>query len=428
MNMRLSFITLFASLSITFPSCLAANDSDREFAYEQLKSLQNENAGNPDYDLRFALVAMSVYKYDEAIFALERLIQYDPRNGRVRAELAKCYYETGQYHLARSLFDQIKESEGIAETVRNNINFYLHAMDKRGSEFDLQNQAYVEASAGYDSNINAGSDLSNISIPNLGNVSLTDDSLAKGDSHKQIGAGFSLSKATSRHKQWRLSGQIKSLANDELDRYDQQSIDVDGSYMIRDGDNRYRFAIQYQELELGDQRFFDSKGIAAQWLRILGENLQAGVSLSLTDVDFASDFIYRNHQRQLTNGEVIHTSGNWAQRLSIYLGREVASQNRYDYALRDAIRGISYRLSYQFNANLIPYFSGQYTYSDYGEVHPVFQQVRSDSFRAYELGLLWQPSNHWIINPSLTDARNQSDVEAYSYDRERAQVNLRYNF
>src|SRR6056300_1063517 len=81
---------------------LANHDYDAEFAYHQIKALQAETSGILDFNMRFALVAISVKRFDEAIFALERVLQAEPNHARARTELARCYFETGQYHLART--------------------------------------------------------------------------------------------------------------------------------------------------------------------------------------------------------------------------------------------------------------------------------------------------------------------------------------
>jgi hypothetical protein len=186
--------------------------------------------------------------------------------------------------------------------------------------------------------------------------------------------------------------------------------------------------LQYQNLELDGEKFFSSRGVLGQWTRQVDDELQLGLSLNLHEVLFSDINAYRDHTRQIVGGELLYGEGPWMQRLVVFLGREMPKQEKYDYALRDALRGLSYRISYQFTPMLIPYFAMQYNYGDYGDVHPIFQTVRQDSFRAYEVGMLWQPSSQWIVNPSFTDARNQSDIEAYSYDRERAQVNVRFSF
>lgn len=428
-RMKFTLTPLALSLiCVVGSSNIIASSNDAEYTYLQLKALQNENSGHPEFDFRFAVVAMAVHQYDEAIFALERLLQNDPNNGRVRAELARCYYETGQYHLSRSLFDQIKDSSGVPETVRSNINYYLHQMDKRGSEFDLNSQIYLEAGIGHDSNVNAGSDLSSVTVPNLGTVGLTEASQSQSDSTRQMGAGFYLAKANSRHRLWSASGQIKRNDNADYSDYDQQSIDADISYHIRSGDDRYRVSLQYQNLQLDGENFFSSRGVVGQWTHQMDDQLQLGLSVNIHDVVFNEVNAYRDHTRQIVGAELLYADGPWMQRLVLFLGREMPKTEKYDYALREALRGLSYRLSYQYTPMLIPYFAMQYNYGDYGDVHPIFQMERNDSFRAYEMGVLWQPTSQWIVNPSLTDARNQSDIEAYSYDRERAQVNVRYSF
>ncbi len=415
------------SLTITVPA-LADHDYDAEFAYQQIKALQAENSGITEFDMRFALVAISVHRYDEAIFALERVLEAQPNNGRARTELARCYYETGQYHLARTLFKQVADNESTPATVQHNINYYLHEMDKRGSQFDLQKQFYVEAGLGRDSNINAGSDLSSIDIPNLGTVTLTEASLAQDSNTQQVAAGAKLYKATSRFKGWSLQTDVQQINTPDNDNFDQGLASVAGAYHWQNGSDRYRTGLQYQQLSLGGEQFFNSLGLAAQWHRTISERLVVGMILQWHDVDFDTGNNFRDHDRLLLGADVIFASGQWRHQLGSFVGTERPSDTQYDYALRDVMWGLNYRLSYMLNAKVVPYLSAQYASSDYGDTHPVFALQRHDSLRSLEAGLIWQPARGLTVNPSFSDTRNDSNVEAYSYDRDRAQVKVRYNF
>lgn len=408
--------------------CLADHDYDAEFAYQQIKALQAENSGIIEFDMRFALVAMSVHRYDEAIFALERVLTAQPHNGRARTELARCYYETGQYHLARTLFEQVKNNTDTPRTVQHNINYYLHDMDQRGSQFELQSQFYVEAGLGRDNNINAGSDLSSIDIPNLGNVALSDASLAQDSTTQQLAAGAKLYKATSKFKGWSLQADLQQINTPDDENYDQGLMSVMGSYHWRKGNDRYRAGLQYQQLQLGGEEFFNSLGLAAQWHKTISERMVTGLTLQWHDVDFGITHQFRDHDRVVLGGDLLVGTGQWRHQLGSFVGVERPSNPQFDYALRDAMWGLNYRLSYMFNAKLVPYLAAQYVSSDYGDTHPIFALQRHDSQRNIEAGVIWQAAKGLTINPSFSDTQNDSNIDAYSYDRDRAQVKLRYNF
>lgn len=408
--------------------CIADHDYDAEFAYQQIKALQAENSGITEFDMRFALVAMSVHRYDEAIFALERVLEAQPNNGRARTELARCYFETGQYHLARTLFTQVADNQATPATVQHNINYYLHEMDQRGSQFELQKQFYVEGGIGRDSNINAGSDLSSIDIPNLGNVALSEASLAQDSNTQHLAAGAKLYKATSKFKGWSLQADAQQINTPDNSNYDQGLVSIASAFHWRAEADRYRVGLQYQALQLGGEDFFSSLGLAAQWHRTLSERLVVGLTLQWHDVDFETNNNFRDHDRVLMGSDVLFARGQWRHQLGSFIGSERPTNDQFDYALRDAMWGLNYRLSYMLNAKWVPYLSAQYVSSDYGDTHPIFALQRHDSQRSLEAGLLWQPAKGLTINPSLSDTRNDSNIDAYSYDRDRAQIKLRYNF
>lgn len=415
--------------SFTIANSTMANHAvDAEFAYEQIKALQAENSGHVDFDMRFALVAIAVHRYDEAIFALERVLQNQPNNGRARAELGRCYYETGQYHLARTLFKQVSENPTTPAVVQHNINYYVNEMEQRGSQFDLKKQFYVEAGVGRDNNINAGSDLSSIDIPNLGTVALSEASLSQDSNTQRVAAGGKLYQATSKYKGWSVQADVQQINTPENSNYDQGLGSLVGAYHWRDSNDRYQMGLQYQQLSLGGERFLQSLGMAAQWHRTISERLVSGMTLQWHDVDFADSQNFRDHKRLMASADLLFSDGQWRHHFGTFIGNENPKNAQYEYALRDAIWGLSYRLSYQLNPTMTPYLSFQQASSNYGDNHPIFGVARHDRQRQTEIGVVWQTSHGLTITPSLSDNRNSSNIKAYQYNRERAQVNVRYTF
>ena len=99
--MTLSRIALILSLTLAF-SVYAAEDSvlreakslmdarQPQQAYDLLKPLEEEEAGNPDYDFLLGIAALDTGRHTEAIFALQRVVDQDPKHGPARAELGRA--------------------------------------------------------------------------------------------------------------------------------------------------------------------------------------------------------------------------------------------------------------------------------------------------------------------------------------------------
>ena len=76
-------------------------------AYALLKPLEEDRAGDPNFDYVFGLSALDSGKPLEAVFALERAVDAAPDSGPARAELARAYLTLGDTDDARSEFDKV---------------------------------------------------------------------------------------------------------------------------------------------------------------------------------------------------------------------------------------------------------------------------------------------------------------------------------
>src|SRR6218665_4050129 len=70
-------------------------------AYELLSPLEEERAGDPDYDYLLGLAALESGQASEAAFAFERCLAADPRNGPCRVQMARTHLALGENNSAR---------------------------------------------------------------------------------------------------------------------------------------------------------------------------------------------------------------------------------------------------------------------------------------------------------------------------------------
>ena len=80
-------------------------------AYALLKPLEEDRAGDPNFDYVFGLSALDSGKPLEAVFALERAVDAAPDSGPARAELARAYLMLGDTDDARNEFDKVQEMD-----------------------------------------------------------------------------------------------------------------------------------------------------------------------------------------------------------------------------------------------------------------------------------------------------------------------------
>jgi tetratricopeptide (TPR) repeat protein len=127
-------------------------------AYKLLAPLENQYAGDADYDYALGTSALDSGRHSHAVFVLQRAVAARPRFAGARMELARAYFALGDNESARREF-AILEKENPPPQARRAIAEYLSAIDRRAIAYRPQRSAYAELASGYDSNANGAPDI-----------------------------------------------------------------------------------------------------------------------------------------------------------------------------------------------------------------------------------------------------------------------------
>ena len=236
-------------------------------AYELLSPLEEERAGDPDYDLLLGLSALNAGDPGIAVFAFERVLAVEPDNARARAELARAYFELHENEASRQEFENVQNmvsDEQVEQTIRK----YLDALNVRfQSESQLQWAVYVEGGGGYDSNVNSATDNGTFATPGL---VLTPVTILDADSTAQD--DVFLNGKVGGWVAYRLAESLTVFALASLDERLNPSEDTDLGTIDGQLGARYEFArssltgsFQGQRFEVDNNLFRSVTGGNAQW-------------------------------------------------------------------------------------------------------------------------------------------------------------------
>jgi len=223
--------------------------------------------GDVHFDFLFGVAAINVGRVAEGVLALERHLTAVPANDRARLEMARGYFLLGDFPRARLEFEFVLRYNQPAG-VRANIDSFLQAMQAREtSDTRASARLYVEASAGYDSNVNGGTYNESYQVGAL--------SLAPDPGSRQVGDSFG---------QVALGGQHTMRVSSRL------SVFVGGDADLRQHRERQPFDLSNLSLYLG----FSQLSRVAQWRTTLTagqmvvgdnryrDNLQVGTEATFT--------------------------------------------------------------------------------------------------------------------------------------------------
>ena len=189
------------SVALASPALAQSADASAQARFDTLAQQQGERAGEPAYDYDLAVAAIDAERYGEAIVALQRVLAVQPNNAPARAELARAYALSGDVDTARQEFGTVIDDPTLPDPVRQRFTGLIRQLDRQIDGGGTDVSGFLEAGAGYDSNINAATDLAQITIPLfsfLGPGNLGAGARAQDNGFYEINGGVSLVAATGR--------------------------------------------------------------------------------------------------------------------------------------------------------------------------------------------------------------------------------------
>lgn len=426
-------LALFAAM----PAAAAVDDAVRDAiaqiqagrageAYARLAPLVNTRAGDPDFDYALGLAAADSGKPAEAIIAFQRVLALQPNNAQARAELARAYALAGDIDTARAQFDTVVQDPSLPDPVRQRLDVVVRDFDRKIAGGGTDVTGFVDVSAGWDSNINSATNLTQISIPlfaGLGAGALGANARETDKAFYELQGGASVVSAVDR--QTRLFGSVLGTWRDNIasDAFDQASATVTGggAYTLASRDV-VSLSAQFQNFWLNDQSFRQAYGVIGQYTRLLS----GGRALTFAGQGFRLDY----NNDPLRDASRYGMAVSYLDRLTILgasLGKEDTRNAAGDH-LSYTYGGLNAAVEYpiQPGLNLIAGASGEWR--AYDAADPLFLDERDDKQIDASLGLKLLIAENFYVRPRITYTRNWSNIALYDYDRMTVSIGVRAEF
>ena len=399
-------------------------------AYALLSPYQSELAGDPDYDYLLGIAALDSGKFNEAIFALERVLAVRPNHLQARAEIARAYLAVGEIAASKQEFETVQKQNPPQE-VSATIQKYLDIIetDRTGKKTTLR--GYIEAILGDDSNVNSATSNKQIAVPFFGGavMNLNAAGIANRDTFGSVGAGFNVHHAF--NPEWALVGgaNINQRNNSTQQAFNTGSADANFGLSLSEGNDNYLAVLQMQSFALDSKRYRDAAGMTGQWQHNLDSVSRVSTYFQYSSLTYPEQ-TFRDADRYVLGGAYATSfSGESAPVLyaGAYAGTEQARQSSVPYIGNTLYGGrIGGEMKLGSDYTLLASLSLESRI--YGGEDPLFLVKRNDTQADLKVGISYVPAPKWAINPSLAYTSNDSNIIINKYERTMFSVTVRRDF
>ena len=397
-------------------------------AYDLALTQEIEQAGEPKFDFLFGLAALEAGHPQQAVFALERVLQIIPQDHRARLELGRAYFVLGNFEKSEELFKTVMAADP-PERVKENIQAFLDQISGRSKTRDRQLSNYVQLKLGYDTNINSATTVDNITLPIGLVLTLGETSQELGDEYAELDAGVSFLKLLRKDMGYFISASLSEHQNSQYNQFDTRLIGLGGGYVYQAHGQSFRVPLQYQYLQVAQNHFRTSTGLGFEWSLVPSKQVQ---------YVFFSQYAQQRH----TPSEKIRdvdlallgfgvsseiTQINFTLSLSAYSASESSKQTGGDHFGR-GYSGLRLMGSWKPHHQHELQLGGSAQKVKHDAIHPAFGLVRDDSYSQFSLDWIWRFNPQWRFNVGLSHITNSSNITIYTYKRSQQFLGLRYSF
>jgi tetratricopeptide (TPR) repeat protein len=396
-----------------------------------LSPLEQQRAGDPEFDYLLGLAAVDSGQHTRGVFALERVLAVRPDHAQARAEIARAYFLMGENKAAREEFEAAKRSRPPAEAAAT-IERFLDALNQRERGLGRTGAtAYLEAGLGYDNNVNAATATSSFAVPLFPGLifSLTPGSEKQSDEFWAIAGGVSGRLGLTDAIGLIGSASFDQRGNSDFDQFDTGSVNASAGVSLRQHLDEFTLAGQVQSYSVDHDRLRDAAGIVGQWRRSFSQYDQLTVYLQHSRLTYPPQEA-RDADRTVVGGAWAHAYRGPRSPVAfagVYAGKEDPRADDVPHFGHD-LWGL--RAGGQVGISDRWLVSATLGYEDrrYGGSDPLFLVERHDKEAQLRIAAPYSFDRSWSVIPALTYTDNRSNIVVNDYQRTLVSLSLRYDF
>lgn len=408
---------------------LLIQSGDYEAAYQVLLPLEQQFAGNLDFDMLLGNAAVESGHYTQGMFALERVLAIEPNHQLARAKIAKAHFFLGEVASSKTEFSYLLNQNPSAETARA-IEKYLSAIDK-AMGLSTTYHGFLETGLGWDSNVNSATNANNVAVPVFGglNFELADDAKKKSDSFFSVSGGAGLRIPTTEHISVIGNVQFAKRVNQTYQAFETAAIDLNLGVQLKYDDDTYTVALQDGQFYVDDASFRHAYGASAQWQKTFDAQNQASIYGQYSKLEY-DDTPIRDADRVVLGLNYAHAFDASTQPV-VFLGAYIAQEDAVRANTRfldQDIYGVRAGGQLVVAPSWLAYVSAGYESRDYQAEDLAFLRKRKDDQYDITLGVNYVPARYWTVKPQISLIKNNSNIELNAFERATMSIQIRRDF
>jgi len=396
-------------------------------AFSAAEADSAEAAGDPAFDYLYGLAALESGGANLAVYALERVLLARPDDNPARMALARAYAQVGELDAAHALLDAVAaDGDAAARASAQAARAQLPAPKHRGA---WRKAGAVELSLGYDSNVNATTDLEQLPQPPATVLLLDPSAQAQDDTFLRFDAAARVERDVARDGLLFAAVEGYHTANFQESEFNNSLLSTTGGGAYRMARHSALAYASYQRLWVDGAGYLAivQPGIAWHYTPD-GQGLyEAGASYGRNRYD-ALD-VRATDTLVLSAGWRRSFALAWRPQLRLlaYVGDEGAKDAAFEYFGREYV-GLQARATLTVAQRHQPYLHLRWQRSDYEGLDPVYGSLRTDRYARVGLGWRYRYAAHRYVGFELEQTQNDSTIALYEFERTRAFASARFEW
>lgn len=404
-------------------------------AYDLAQS-QTTLQGSAHFDFLYGVAAVNSGHQAQGVLALERHLLQVPSNDRARLELARGYYDMGDYFRARQEFEFVLRFNPPKD-VQANIQRYLDSMQTRDLEgARASSRSYLELGGGYDSNVNSGSDLQIFNDRFGAPSATTAEERALGRNYSQWLLGTQVVKRIDSSLSLFAGADVDAKLNDARPDYDLLTATPVLGFTHSRGLNVHRLTLSNAYSTLGGTKYRTVLSATGDGQYALGGGYMATAMAQIAELSYfnlkSADGMPDHDARMLTLGGGMQgtLSADWRPTFGVQLtvGHEGNVRGRKDFSreIWTAKLTVAASPSERLSFNLAHTF--QNSFYEGADTASLDGKSRRDTVVTTDFGMNYLLMPQWMLRAAIQWSDNGSNLDYYRYRRTVGGMHLRYLF